>query len=512
MEMIINTQKLTKQFGDFFANKDIDLEIYKGDFHALVGENGAGKTTLMNMLYGLYTPSFGKIFIKGKEINIKNPKDAIKHGIGMVHQHFKLVESLSIFENIFLGNEITKNKMFINFEKEKKLVQNLIDEYGYSFSADTKIKDLSVGEKQKVEILKILYQNAEILILDEPTAVLTPQEVIELLNNLKKLQKKGKTIIIITHKLNEVKDFSDNITVLRKGKIVGKAKTSEVSIEDIAKMMVGREVILKVDKVKSEIGENIYSIENVSLKNKTRSLLENINIQVKKGEIVGIAGVEGNGQTELLGILSGIIKCSNGKITFKNKEITCEDPRKIRNHKIGIIPEDRYVDGLCSDMPIYKNMIAGYHYSYSSPKLHIFNWNDIKKHCETLKEKFDIRTNSIEDNVSCLSGGNAQKIIIARELSQNPELLIVSQPTRGVDVGSIEFIHSEIMNCKKKGMGILLFSSELSEIMNLSDRIIVMYKGKIIGELNSKEATKEKIGLMMSGLSEEVNHNDEKNI
>jgi simple sugar transport system ATP-binding protein len=506
MEQIINTHNLTKKFGEFYANKDINLQINKGDFHALVGENGAGKTTLMNMLYGLYSPSSGDIYIKGKKVEIKNPKDAIKNKIGMVHQHFKLVESLTIAENIFLGNEISKRKLFINYEKEKQIVQRLIDEYGYSFKANSKVKELSVGEKQKVEILKVLYQNAEILILDEPTAVLTPQEVEELLKSLKELQKKGKTIIIITHKLNEVKDFSDNVTVLRRGEIVGSAKTSEISIKEIAKMMVGREVILSVDKVKSDIGDVIYSVEDVSLHNKSRVILNNININVRKGEIVGIAGVEGNGQTELFGILSGIIKCTNGVIKHNDKEITCFDSRKIRKNKIGIIPEDRYIYALCSDMSIYKNIIAGYHYSYASKKIGIFNWEKIKNHSEDLKNKFDIRTNSIENNVNSLSGGNAQKVVIARELSQNPEVLLVSQPTRGVDIGSIEFIHSEIMQCKNKGMGILLFSSELSEIINLSDRVLIMYKGKIIGELEGENINKEKIGVLMSGM--DVNSDD----
>lgn len=505
---IIETRNLTKKFGDFTANNKIDFFVEEGEIHAIVGENGAGKTTLMNMLFGLLSPTTGEILVKGNKVKITDPRKAIKLGIGMVHQHFKLVPSFTVYENILLGDEITKG-FTINRSREIEVVDKLIKKYGFDTNPKSKIQDVSIGTQQRVEILKMLYRDVDILILDEPTAVLTPQEVDELLESLKELKKNGKTIIIITHKLGEVKKCSDSVTVIRRGNIIDRVKTSEVSEEDLAKMMVGRDVLLEVEKNEKKPGELIYEVNNLSSKDERGvKVLDNVSFKVHSGEILGIAGVEGNGQSELMKILTGLMVSTEGSIKFKGKEITNYWPDKIRKQGIGIIPEDRYKHGLCKTMKISENLIAGYHMDETFCSKGLLNLKRIQNRRDDLIESFDIRVGSRDGNVGELSGGNAQKVIIAREMSMNPEVLIASQPTRGVDIGSIEFIHKQIVKIRDEGKAVILISSELSEIMSLSDRIIVMYKGRVIGEVNAINATKENLGYLMAGIKDKKGGED----
>lgn len=499
---VIETKSLTKRFGDFTANDNINLKVKKGDIHAIVGENGAGKSTLMNMLYGLLQPTQGEIYMKGQKTKITNPKDAIAMGIGMVHQHFKLVPSFTVYENILLGDEITKG-IKINKKEEIETIDKLIKEYGYDINPKSRIQDISIGTEQKVEILKMLYRDVDILILDEPTAVLTPQEVDELLDNLQELKASGKTIIIITHKLNEVKRCSDKITVIRKGKIINTVNTEEVTESEIAKMMVGRDVLFDTYKEEKQPGKELFSVQDLTTVNKKKiTLLNKLNFHICSGEILGIAGVEGNGQSELVKVLTGLMKSTSGKVIYKDEDITNYRSEKLRKKGIGIIPEDRYKQGLCKQMKISDNLIAGYHDTGKYGGNFHYNHKLIQENRKKSIEQYDIRTGEGDGNISQLSGGNAQKVIIARELSSDPDLVIASQPTRGVDIGSIEFIHKQLIKMRNNGKAVLLISSELSEIMNLSDRIIVMYKGSIIGEISAKEASKASLGLLMAGVKE----------
>ncbi|WP_027624257.1 ABC transporter ATP-binding protein [Clostridium lundense] len=500
---IIQTINLTKRFGNFVANDSINLSVEQGEIHAIVGENGAGKSTLMNCLFGLLKSDEGEIHIKGNKVNIESPKDAIKLGIGMVHQHFKLVPSLSIAENVILGQEFM-NGIKLDYKKAFSEVERVSKLYGLDINPREKIQDVSVGIQQRVEILKMLYRDVDILILDEPTAVLTPQEVDEFLDDLVELKNKGKTIIIITHKLNEVKKCSDSVTVIRRGKVIDTVKTKDVDEKMLAKLMVGRDVLLKVEKDESKPGDLVYQVKDISTYNKRNiKVLDKVSFEVRQGEILGIAGVEGNGQSEIIKVMSGLLKSTEGSITFMNKDMTNSTPYNIKNRGIGIIPEDRYRHGLCKNMIISENIIAGYHKRKPISNKGILNLREIEKKSDDLIEEFDIRIGSKTEGVGKLSGGNAQKVVIAREISMNPKVLIASQPTRGVDIGSIEFIHKQLVKYRDEGNAVILISSELSEIMSLSDRIIVMYKGKIIGELSSKEATNEKLGCLMAGIKED---------
>ncbi len=510
---IIETVNVTKQYGDFKANDNINLAVAQGEIKAIVGENGAGKSTLMNMLYGLSRPTSGKILVRGQEVNFSSPLDAINAGLGMVHQHFKLVPSLTIFENVLLGIEfrnevgVGKAKMktpIIDRKKEYEKVQQVIDKFKFDLNASDRVEDISIGEKQRVEILKMLYRNVDILILDEPTAVLTPQEVVDLMASLKELKAQGKTIIVITHKLGEVMELSDSVTIIKRGKVVGDVLTKNTSQRELAQLMVGRDVVLRVNKEDIDNSENeiIYELENISTNNiYGKEVLSDINLQVRSGEILGIAGVEGNGQSELVKVLTGMMTTTKGKITLNGEDMTNKWPADIRKAGIGIIHEDRYQQGLCRDMTINENVVAGYQDNPDVCKKGFMVYNEISKKRDRLVNEYDVRLADPEGNVSQLSGGNAQKLIIAREFDQNPKLLIASQPTRGVDVGSIEFIHNKILELRKHGTGVVLVSSELTEIMSLSDRIAVMSKGKIIGELNAKETNSTDIGLLMAGIA-----------
>lgn len=499
----IETKKLTKKFGDFIAINNVNIQIEKGEIHAIVGENGAGKSTLMNMLFGLIEPTEGEIFYNGELKQFNSPKIAIENGLGMVHQHFKLVPSLKVYENIVLGEETINKFGFIDNEQQIKSVQNTLNKFQFDIDVNSKISDLPVGIQQQVEIVKMLHRDVDLLILDEPTAVLTPQETSELLKRLVQLQEKGTTIIIITHKLDEVKQISNRVSIIRKGNFIGTVNTKEVSEQQLSRLMVGRDVMtIRSNEQYNNKNEIALEIKNLTLKQKNSKKLNLINMYVKKGEIVGLAGVDGNGQSELLSILTGMTKQTEGEILLNNSPLHNLSPTKLRDFGVGLIPEDRYLHGLNKEMPIWANIVAGRFKEDNVLKRGFFNKQNIENKCKRLIKKFDIRLGGdINSNVSSLSGGNAQKIIMAREIDCNPDVFIMSQPTRGIDIGSIEFIHSEILKLKKEGKAIFLISSELNEVLNLSDRIYVIYKGEIMGERIKNNTTKEEIGDLMLGIN-----------
>lgn len=504
---MIQTIDLTKRFGDFTANDHINISVAPKEIKCIVGENGAGKSTLMNMLYGLLEPTEGKIIIRGEEVKLKSPIDAIAHGIGMVHQHFKLVPSLTVYENIMLGiEERQKNKILIDKKKEIQEVSELIKKYNFELNPLDKIEDISVGSRQRVEILKMLYRNVDILILDEPTAVLTPQEADDLIKSLKELKEKGKTIIVITHKLREVMEVSDSVTVIKQGKVIGNVLTKDTSEQELAQMMVGRDVVLTVQNERTAAGDGkvVYEAKNLTTLNVYgKECVKNVSFKVHSGEILGIAGVEGNGQSELVKLLSGLMVSTDGQSIFMDEDVTNWWPDALRKKGLGIIPEDRYAQGLCREMSIGDNCIAGYHGASDVCKNGLLKRKSINEKRDRAVKEFDIRVSDIDGNVSSLSGGNAQKIIVARELEAGPKLLIACQPTRGVDIGSIEFIHKQILNYRNAGHAVILVSSELSEIMSLSDRVAVMHKGGIVGEIDPRAVDMMRVGLLMAGISQE---------
>lgn len=492
---IIEFRGITKKFGDFIANDKIDLTIINGEIHCLLGENGAGKTTLMNNLFGLYNPDEGEIFLRNKPCEITNPSTAISNGLGMIHQHFMLVERLSTTENIIAGEEPLKYG-FVDLKRAKKQVKQISDDYQLAVDPDKIIEDISVGEQQRVEILKVLYRKAEILIFDEPTAVLTPQEVGNLFAILKKLKASGKTIIFITHKLDETMNISDRVTVLRKGKVVGTVNTSETTPQELANMMVGREVLLSVCKDSVASGNKVLEVKNLTLLGShKRKLLDEINFDVSKGEVVGIAGVAGNGQLELEECITGLRKVKQGNILLNSEDIT-NLPTKIRRKRgVAHIPSDRLKRALVPGYDLGKNIILGNHDKFT--KHGFLQQQKINDYCKQVVAKFDVRCQSINDLAENLSGGNQQKLVIGREFSLDPHFILAAQPTRGVDVGAIEFIHNNILEMRKHKKAILLISAELEELMTLSDRILVMYEGKIVAE--GCDFSKEELGLLMAG-------------
>lgn len=508
---IIRTIDLTKKFDSFTANDRISLSVEKQEIKCIVGENGAGKSTLMNMLYGVLQPTSGKILIGEKEVQFRSPLDAMKHGIGMVHQHFKLVPSLTVYENILLGAEISKTwggrkTPLIDTAAEIQKVQELIDRYHFQLDPMDKIENLSVGMCQQVEILKMLYRSVDILILDEPTSILTPQEVLWLIENLKHLRSQGKTIIVITHKLWEVMALSDSITVIRQGKVVGHAVTAETNETELAQMMVGRDVVLTVTNEEGcPCGKDpTYIVRDLRTTNELgKEVLRGVSFHVCEGEVYGIAGVEGNGQSELVKVLTGLMTATGGTVELDGEDISGLWPDQLRKKRMGIIHEDRYAQGLCRDMTLAENCVAGYLDDKAICTCGVLKRRAMKSRCRAYIEKYDIRIADEHGNVSQLSGGNAQKIIIAREFESNPKLIIACQPTRGVDVGSIEFIHRRLLDFRNAGHAVLLISSELSEIMSLSDRVGVMYKGEIIGEVDPKTTSTSAIGLLMAGTKPE---------
>lgn len=495
----IEMKSITKMFGAFTANDNIDLTVNKGEIHALLGENGAGKSTLMNILYGLHLPTSGEIYINEEKVNITNPNIAIKSGIGMVHQHFMLVNTFTVVENIILGMETTKG-IVLDIKKATKQVEELSHKYGLFVDPNLKIQDISVGMQQRVEILKALYRGADILILDEPTAVLTPQEIDELMNIMRNLASQGKTIIIITHKLKEIKAVADYCTIIRRGKKIDTVKVKDVDEEDLAEMMVGREVDFTIDKQDMVQGEMVLNIDNIIVKdNRKLNTVKNLSLKMYSGEILGIAGIDGNGQSELIEGITGLRHIESGKVIFKGKDITNKTPYKIIESGLSTIPEDRQRRGLVLDFTIAENMILeNYHKEPFSTKGRL-NHKNIISFAEKLINKFDVRPQNPLKLAGELSGGNQQKIIIAREITNDPEVLIAAQPTRGLDVGAIEYVHKYLLEQRDSGKAVLLISFELDEIINLSDRIAVIYDGKIVDIIDSQDADERRLGLLMAG-------------
>lgn len=495
---IVSLKNIHKSFGDKKVLKGVDFDLHKCEVHALLGENGAGKTTLMNILYGMFPQTEGNIYIKGEEIINNSPKKAINMGIGMVHQHFMLIEPFTVTENIILGYE-GKNNFFIDRKKAKDEVVKLSKEYGLLIDPDSKVADISVGQQQRVEILKALYHGADILIFDEPTAVLTPQEINEFIEIVKKLTELGKSVIIITHKLKEIKAMADTCTVIRRGEYIDKLIVKNVNEAELAEKMVGRDVSFNVKKEKINLGEEIFKIEDLWVKdNRKVDKVKGLNLSIRKGEILGIAGVDGNGQTELIDAISGMRKAQKGKVILKGKDITNENPRDIIDLGMNQIPEDRQKRGLVLEYPIKDNLILE-NIDKDFSKNGILDFEKIEENANNLIDKFDIRPNDINEKAGSLSGGNQQKVIIAREITNNPDLLIAAQPTRGLDVGAIEFIHQYLVELRNQGKAILLVSFQLDEVMDLSDRICVIYDGKIVGELDPKQTDEYEVGRLMAG-------------
>ncbi|PIC58738.1 heme ABC transporter ATP-binding protein [Sporosarcina sp. P12(2017)] len=504
MDYVIEMLDVSKKFGNFYANDHITLQLKKGEIHALLGENGAGKSTLMNVLFGLYQPDGGEIRVRGEHVAITDPNVANDLGIGMVHQHFMLVENLTVTENIILGSEPTKSGM-INIKDSAKKVAEISKMYGLDVDPYAKIEDISVGMQQRVEILKTLYRGADILIFDEPTASLTPQEIDELLNIMKKLVAEGKSIILITHKLAEIMNVSDKVTVIRKGKGIGTVITSETNPEELATLMVGRQVTFKTEKGPSHPTEEVLKIENLQV-NDYRGVakLKGLNLSVRRGEIVGIAGIDGNGQSELIEAITGLTRVKSGKIFINDEDVTNKKPRKITETGIGHIPQDRHKHGLILDFSVAYNTALQSYYHEPLSKGGIMNYKVINERAEELIKEYDVRTQGTHELARALSGGNQQKLIIGREILRNPDLLIAALPTRGLDVGAIEFIHRRLIEQRDSGKAVLLITFELDEVMNVSDRIAVIYDGTIVGTVIPQETTEQALGLMMAGHSKDV--------
>ena len=502
---ILELKDINKSFGHVHANKNINLKINKGTIHGIIGENGAGKSTLMSIVYGLYQADSGSISVSGKEIKLKSPRDSIESGIGMVHQHFMLVENFTVLENIVLGFEgefVFGQKL----KKAKEDLKNLCDTYKLNINLDSIISDLSVGFRQRVEILKSLYRGAEIFILDEPTGVLTPQEVDELFKILRSLKEEGKTIVLITHKLNEIMDLTSEVSVMRQGEVVGHTKTTDTNKEKLAEMMVGRSVLLRLNKAEAKLGDVVFKVENLTVKDDLDvTRVKNVSLEIRSGEILGLAGVTGNGQTELLEALSGIRKVESGNIYLNDEKISDKDnlldPRELKEKGLAHVPEDRQRMGLVTDFKAYENLIFGYHDQEPYSKSSILRDGDILSFSRKVMEEYDVRPRSPQLITSNFSGGNQQKIILSRELNENPKILLVGQPTRGVDIGAIEFIHQRLIDMRDKGAAILLVSVELDEVLSLSDRILVMFDGNIVGERTNKDVTDRELGLLMAGVA-----------
>ena len=501
MEYVIEMNHITKQFGDFKANDDITLRVKKGEIHALLGENGAGKSTLMSVLFGLYQPEAGQIKINEKEVKINNPNDANALGIGMVHQHFKLVHNFTVLESIVLGRETTKGGV-LKMDDARKKIMELSERYKFKIDPDAYISDITVGMQQRVEILKMLYRNNDILIFDEPTAVLTPQEIDELMKIMKELIKEGKSIIFITHKLNEIKAVADRCTIIRKGRYVGTVNVADVTKEQLSEMMVGHKVNLTVTKDEHKPSDVVLKVDHLSYQPKTsdKLLLNDVSFEVRKGEIVCIAGIDGNGQSELIYNLAGLEQPNMGHVYLNDEEITHKSIRYRNDHGLSHIPEDRHKHGLVLDYTLGENLILKSYYKKDFQNHGIINFDAMNTYADRLIEEYDVRSGEGRNSiVRGMSGGNQQKAIIAREVEQNDDLLIAVQPTRGLDVGAIEFIHKQIVKTRDNNKAVLLVSLELDEVMNLSDRILVMYEGEIVADLNPKETTIQELGLYMAG-------------
>lgn len=498
--VVIQMKDIVKKFGTFVANDGVNLTVHKGEVHAILGENGAGKSTLMNVLYGLYRPTSGDILVGGKKVEIDSPKLAIELGIGMVHQHFMLVQPFSVTENIILGME-PKKGLTVDLKKAREEVKAISERYNLQVDVDAKVEDISVGMQQRVEILKVLYRGADILILDEPTASLTPQEIEELIEIIGNLTRDGKTVILITHKLKEIKASADFCTIIRRGKYIDTVDVDDVNENELASMMVGRNVEFVVDKKELKPGENVLVVNDLHGKDyRGIEILKGFNIHVRKGEIVGIAGIDGNGQSELVEMLTGLKKADSGQVMINGEDIFNASPRTVFKKGVSSIPEDRQKHGLILDFTVAENMILQNFGEPEFSKNGVLKKGAISEFTNKLIEKFDVRPNDCENKFAGqLSGGNQQKVIIAREVTNDKDLLIAVNPTRGLDVGAIEFVHKYIVDQRNKNKAVLLVSFELDEIMSLSDRINVIYDGKIVGEVNGKEADENTLGLLMAG-------------
>jgi len=502
MDYLIEMAGITKIFPGIVANDDITLQLKKGEIHALLGENGAGKSTLMSILFGLYQADNGVIRKNGEAVRIHGPNDAKKLGIGMVHQHFKLVHNMSVLENIILGAETVKYGI-LKLDSARKQVTELSKHYKLEINPDALVSEITVGMQQRVEILKMLYRENEILIFDEPTAVLTPQEIEELMHIMKNLVAEGKSILFITHKLDEIKAIADRCTVLRKGKCVGTVNVASVSKEEFSEMMVGRKVNLSIEKTEKKTGETVLKVENLTVTSKThgKALVNNVSFEVRSGEIVCIAGIDGNGQQELILALAGMLESNSGKIFLEGNEITHND---IRSRAFAHIPEDRHKHGLVLDYNLAYNLVLQNYFMPRFQNKGFLKFNEIYKFADTLIETFDIRCGSGARTVTrSMSGGNQQKAIIAREITRDSKLLVAVQPTRGLDIGACEYIHKQLVTQRDNGRAVLLVSLELDEVMNVSDRILVIFEGKIVADVNPKEVTYQDLGLYMSGASRE---------
>ncbi len=501
MDYVIEMLNITKVFPGIKANDNITLQLQQGEIHALLGENGAGKSTLMSILFGLYQPDGGKIKIKGEEVKIHNPNDANNYAIGMVHQHFKLVHNFTVLENIVLGVEPTKGGRIYLDEARKKVVE-LSEKYHLNVDPDAKISDVTVGMQQRVEILKMLYRDNDILIFDEPTAVLTPQEIEELLKIMKNLTNEGKSIIFITHKLNEIKEVANRCTILRKGRYIDTVDVAACTKEDLSKMMVGRDVNFEVTKKEQVIGDTILEVNGLTYmpKGATKEKLKDVSFDVKAGEIVCIAGIDGNGQSELVFALTGMLHPTSGSVLFHGKDITNDSIRKRSLSGMAHIPEDRHKHGLVLDYSVEENLILKNYFTKEYQKGGFLKFNTIEKHANELIEKFDVRSGEGAKSLTRgMSGGNQQKAIIAREVSAESDLLIAVQPIRGLDVGAIEFVHKNLVKQREENKAVLLVSLELDEVMTVSDRILVLFEGEIVADVNPKDTTVEELGLYMSG-------------
>lgn len=499
MSYVIEMLGIRKEFPGIVANDDISLRVEEGEIHAILGENGAGKSTLMSILFGLYKPDKGIIKVRGKEVSIKSPNDAYDLGIGMVHQHFQLVHNFTVAENIILGKE---GSFVYDIRKASRKIKEISERYGLSIEPDMVIEDISVGMQQRVEILKMLYRDADILIFDEPTAVLTPQEIDELMQIMRNLAAEGKSIILITHKLDEIKQVASRCTIIRRGKLIGEVDVAEATPEEMAAAMVGRPVSFKVDKKPSQPGEPVLEVRNLSVMNSKRVLgLKDFSLTVRKGEIIGIAGVDGNGQSELVEAITGLRKAESGSIIFKGHDITGLSIAERNEMGLGHIPEDRQKRGLILSAPLTTNMVIKEYGKTPFSSHGILNESEIDSYSDAIVGKFDVRSGEgIESLAGKLSGGNQQKAIIGREITADPDLLIAVQPTRGLDVGAIEFIHSQLVAERDNGKAVLLVSFELDEIFNLSDRIAVISGGKLIDIVETSETDEHAVGLMMAGI------------
>jgi simple sugar transport system ATP-binding protein len=495
----VEMRGVSKRFGEVLANDSISLSVRDSSIHAIIGENGAGKSTAMNILYGFYTADTGEIRVGGQPRRINSPRDAIDLGLGMVHQHFMLVETLTVAENIILGEEPVAG-VAIDYKKARAGVREISEQYGFKIDPDALVGELSVGQQQRVEILKTLYRGAGILILDEPTAVLTPQEVVEMFAILRGLREQGKTIIIITHKLAEVLALSDNITVMRDGRVVGNLTTAEATAERLARLMVGREVLLRVEKKDASAGLPVLEVRGLTFQGDDgHARLTDVSFEVRAGETLGIAGVEGNGQTELIEIIAGLRRQTAGDIVLNGASINDLTPRERKRLGISHIPEDRHRRGLVLSFDLAENSILGVHRERPISGPFLLDRGVIDERARRLVAEYDVRPPNTALPAGALSGGNQQKLIVAREFDIGPKLLLVAQPTRGVDIGATEFIHRKLIESRDAGAGVLLVSAELDEVLSLSDRVIVLYEGRIVGEVDPKTVSEEEIGCMMTG-------------